>query len=155
LSTDRGFMITTDNGTIETDAGTTFMVDGVIADAVAGAPGMLSKTGSGTLLLTASNSYSGETLVNAGTLKAGAVNRFRPNSAVTTSSSGTLDLNGFDQTVMGLANAGLVRMGANTAPGTVLTVTGNYVGNGGTIAFNTGLGDDSSATDRMVVTGNT
>jgi len=39
--------------------------------------------------------------------------------------------------------------------GTTLTVTGNYVGSGGTLLFNTALGGDSSVTDRMVVQGAT
>ena len=56
-------------------------------------------------------------------LRAGALNTFSPNSAVTVASGGTLDLNGFSQTVSGLANAGLVNMGTGTAPGTVLTTT--------------------------------
>ena len=37
----------------------------------------------------------------------------------------------------------------------MLTVNGNYVGSGGTIVFNTVLGDSSSATDKMIVNGNT
>lgn len=36
-----------------------------------------------------------------------------------------------------------------------LTVYGDYVGDGGTIRFNSRLGDDASATDRMVVVGDT
>ena len=54
----------------------------------------------GTTTLTAANSYSGATNVIAGTLQAGAPNTFSPNSAVTVASSGTLDLNGFNQTVL-------------------------------------------------------
>ena len=93
----------------------------------------------GTTTLTAANSYSGATNVNAGTLRAGALNTFSPNSAVTVASGGTLDLNGFSQTVSSLTNAGLVNMGTGTAPGTVLTTT-SYTGTGGTIAMNTFLG---------------
>jgi outer membrane autotransporter protein len=37
---------------------------------------------------------------------------------VTVASGGTLDLNGFDQTIAGLANAGVVNMGTATASGT-------------------------------------
>ena len=53
----------------------------------------------GTTTLTGANSYSGATNVNAGTLRAGALNTFSPNSAVTVASGGTLDLNGFSQTI--------------------------------------------------------
>ncbi len=62
------------------------------------------------------------------------LNTFSPNSAVTVAGGGTLDLNGFNQTVSGLTNAGLVNMGTGTAPGTVLTTT-SYMGAGGTIAM--------------------
>ena len=108
----------------------------------------------GTTTLTGANSYSGATNVNAGTLRAGAPNTFSPNSAVTVASGGTLDLNGFNQTVPSLTNAGLVNMGTGTAPGTVLTTT-SYTGTGGTIAMNTFLGGDNSPSDRLVINGGT
>ena len=103
----------------------------------------------GTTTLTAANSYSGATNVNAGTLRAGALNTFSPNSAVTVANGGTLDLNGFSQTVASLSNAGLVNMGTGTPPGTVLTTT-SYVGTGGTIAMNTFLAGDGSPSDRLL-----
>ena len=81
----------------------------------------------GTTTLTAANSYSGATNVNAGTFRAGAPNTFSPNSAVTVAGGGTLDLNGFNQTVPSVSNAGLVNMGTGTAPVTVLTTT-SYTG---------------------------
>ena len=108
----------------------------------------------GTTTLTGANSYGGATNVRAGTLRAGAPNTFSPNSAVTVASRGTLDLNGFDQTLAGLTNAGLVNMGTGTAPGTVLTTT-SYTGRGGTIAMNTFLGGDNSPSDRLVINGGT
>ena len=64
----------------------------------------------GVTTLTAANSYSGLTNVNAGTLRAGALNTFSPNSAVMVAGGGTLDLNGFSQAVSGVTNAGLVNM---------------------------------------------
>ena len=108
----------------------------------------------GTTTLTAANSYSGATNVIAGTLQAGASNTFSPNSAVTIASGGTLDLNGFNQTVPSVINAGLVNMGTGTAPGTVLTTT-SYVGAGGTIAMNTFLAGDGSPSDKLVINGGT
>ena len=108
----------------------------------------------GTTTLTGANSYSGATNVNAGTLRAGALNTFSPNSAVTVASGGTLDLNGFNQTIASVTNAGLVNMGTGTAPGTVLTTT-SYTGTGGTIALNTFLGGDNSPSDRLVINGGT
>ena len=106
----------------------------------------------GTTTLTAANSYFGTTNVNAGTLRAGAANTFSPNSPVTVAGAGTLDLNGFNQTVPSVTNAGLVNMGSGTAPGTLLT-TNNYVGAGGTIAMNTFLGADGSPSDKLIING--
>jgi fibronectin-binding autotransporter adhesin len=91
--------------------------------------------------------------VTGGTLRAGAAGAFSAASAFVASAGTTLDLNGFNQTVASLDNAGTVRLGS--APGTTLTLTGNYVGNGGTLLLNTALGGDSSATDRLVAQGNT
>jgi autotransporter family porin len=44
---------------------------------------------------------------------------------------------------------------AGTFAGKTLTVAGNYTGNGGTIAMNTVLAGDESATDKLVIKGNT
>ncbi|CFR27289.1 autotransporter outer membrane beta-barrel domain-containing protein [Yersinia frederiksenii] len=55
--------------------------------------------------------------------------------------------------VNSLVNAGVISL--NGAPGTVLTVTGDYIGNNGLLNFNTVLNDDTSATDKLVVNGNT
>nr|WP_312010289.1 autotransporter outer membrane beta-barrel domain-containing protein [Bradyrhizobium neotropicale] len=108
---------------------------------------------SGTQTLSGANTYSGATTVTGGTLRAGAAGAFSAASAYVANAGTTLDLNGFNQTVASLDNAGTLRFGS--VPGTTLTVTGNYVGNGATLLLNTALGGDSSATDRLVVQGNT
>ena len=137
----------TDNGTLAFNRSDTVTFPGVISGT-----GGLAQVGTGTTILTAGNSYSGATNVNAGSLRAGAPNTFSPNSAVTVAGGGTLDLNGFNQTVSSVTNAGLVNLGTGTAPGTVLTTT-SYTGAGGTIALNTFLGGDGSPSDRLVVNG--
>ncbi|MET0707096.1 MAG: autotransporter outer membrane beta-barrel domain-containing protein [Tardiphaga sp.] len=104
----------------------------------------------GTTTLTAANSYSGATNVVAGTLRAGGLNTLSPFSPVRVAGGGTLDLNGFSQTVPSVINAGLVSMGTGTAPGTLLTTT-NYIGAGGTIAMNTFLGADGSPSDKLII----
>ena len=106
----------------------------------------------GITTLTGANSYSGATNINAGSLRAGGPDTFSPNSAVTIASGGTLDLNGFSQTVFSDPNAGLINMGSGTAPGTVLTMT-SYTGAGGTIAMNTFLAGDGSPSDKLVING--
>ena len=127
-------------------------VDYVFAPAISG-DGTVNVL-AGTTTLTGANSYSGATNVDAGTLRAGALNTFSPNSAVTVASGGTLDLHGFSQTVSSVTNAGLVNMGTGTAPGTILTTT-SYTGTGGTMAINTVLGGDGSPSDRLVISGGT
>lgn len=59
-----------------------------------------------------------------------------------------------------LTNSGTVFIGNKTSDGTgttgnQLVVNGNYIGDNGLLHFNTALGDDSSATDSMIVNGNT
>ncbi len=106
----------------------------------------------GTTIFTGANSYSGATNVIAGTLRAGALNTFSPNSPVAVAGGGTLDLNGFNQTVPSVINAGLVTLGSGTAPGTVLTTT-SYIGTGGTLALNTFLAGDGSPSDKLIING--
>ncbi|WP_233284507.1 autotransporter outer membrane beta-barrel domain-containing protein [Agrobacterium tumefaciens] len=53
-----------------------------------------------------------------------------------------------------LANAGIVTM-QDGVPGDVLTVGGNYTGNGGTLVLDTYLGTDGSASDLLHVAGDT
>jgi outer membrane autotransporter protein len=58
-------------------------------------------------------------------------------------------------TVQGqLTNAGLVQLGGNGQPGNTLNV-GSYVGQNGTIALNTVLAGDGSASDKLVINGGT
>lgn len=117
-----------------------------------GGTGGLTLTG-GTQTLAGANTYNGATNVDGGTLRARAANTFSAASAFTVASGGTLDLAGFNQTLASLGNAGIVTLGG--APGTTLTVAGNYVGNGGTLQLNTQLGGDSSPTDLLRVQGST
>ena len=122
------------------------------AGAISGT-GAVRQIGPGTTTLTAVSTYSGPTSVEAGTLAPGAAGVFSTASAFSVQSAGTLALNGFDQRVAALSNAGLVSLGG--APGTTLTVTGDYAGAGGTLRLNTHLGGDASPTDRLVVEGGT
>ena len=134
--------------TINTDAGTTLkFANGV------GGTGSLTKAGGGTLQLGGTSNYGGATTVAAGTLAATVDQAFSGSSAFAVQGNATLDLAGHAQRVAALSNAGSVNFG--TAAGTTLTVQGNYAGQGGTLLFNTALGGDSSATDRLVVAGST
>ncbi|MEN5427117.1 autotransporter outer membrane beta-barrel domain-containing protein [Stenotrophomonas pennii] len=50
-------------------------------------------------------------------------------------------------------NAGRIDMSSNDVAGDVFTINGNYSGNGGGLYLDTVLGDDSSASDRLVIAG--
>ncbi|EEA02436.1 outer membrane autotransporter barrel domain protein [Burkholderia sp. H160] len=139
--------VVSNDRTLEFDRSDTLTFGGIISG-----PGGVTQHGSGTTILTAASAYSGPTVIQRGTLAAGAADVFSPNSNFAVESGGTLALQGFDQTVPGLTNAGLVRTSGD--PGTVLT-TGSYIGNGGTLAIDTFLGDDSSPSDKLVINGGT
>ena len=138
-----------DNGTLAFDHSDTLIFGGLISGT-----GAVNQIGGGTTVLTANSTYSGQTTIAAGTLAAGGVNVFSPNSEYAVEAAGTLDLRGNDQTVASLNNAGRVNMGTGAAPGTVLTTT-SYVGQGGLIAMNTFLGSDGSPSDKLAINGGT
>ncbi|MEG0868268.1 MAG: autotransporter-associated beta strand repeat-containing protein [Hafnia sp.] len=72
----------------------------------------LTKAGAGTLTLSAANSYTGDTRVNDGTLKAGAANAFAQSANVVVAGSATLDLNNHNQMAQNLAGTGDVTLGS-------------------------------------------
>lgn len=116
-----------------------------------GGTGGLAKTGSGTFTLDGANIYSGATVVAAGTLQAGAVNTFSAASAMTVNTGATLNLAGYNQRVAGMNLSGAVTV-AGATPGTVLTVAGPWVGNGGLLK----LGSVSpTLSDRVLLSGST
>jgi outer membrane autotransporter protein len=171
-----GAAVTFDNGTLRATADSTpgsvlifgftgneFTIDpggmfldsngfNVISSSVMSGTGGLTKQGAGILTLTASNTYGGATVIDQGTLRAGIANAFSPTSAHTVNTAATLDTGGLDQTVASLDNAGTVTL-AGGAPGSTLTVNGNYVGNNGLLRLGTRLGNSGSVSDRLVING--
>jgi fibronectin-binding autotransporter adhesin len=116
-------------GTLEGPAGTAgelivvtpqnLAIASVIADN--GGHTALTKTGSAALILVGSNTYSGATLVNGGTLFAGGANTLSPNSAVAVN-NGVLDVTLGPQTVSSLSISSLGTL--NLYAGNLLTSTG-------------------------------
>jgi fibronectin-binding autotransporter adhesin len=106
-----------------------------------------------TQTLSGSNAYSGATLVTGGsTLLGGAANTFSPNSALAlnggSSASDTLNLGGFNQTILSLnngsgVNATVTNLGSGTNNPATLTITG-----GGSFA---GAIVDGSGTSRTAL----
>ena len=129
--------------------------NGTWAGAITGA-GFLTKQGIGMLTMTSTgNTYTGATDVAQGTLQAGAANTFSSASAHTVAAGAVLDLAGYNQTLASLNNSGTVKLSSNSGamPGTVLKVTGAYVGNNGNLGLSTVLGADGSATDKLLLSG--
>jgi autotransporter-associated beta strand protein/T5SS/PEP-CTERM-associated repeat protein len=153
-------MLQAGGGTIQVpNAGTTFTVTGVVSDFSSGAGG-LTKTGVGTLILTAANTYTGGTTITGGTLLVTNTSGSGTGSgAVTVRSGGTLSGGG---TTVGSAGiiSGLVTVqsGGHIAPGNsgpgILNLTGG-------VTFNTGSNLDiilnsaslGSGYDQLKVTG--
>ncbi|ECJ6176250.1 autotransporter outer membrane beta-barrel domain-containing protein, partial [Salmonella enterica] len=141
----------------------------------------LTKLGAGKLTLSGANTYTGDTNVQEGTLwlagdgsigevgsqqevnvasdaTFGGSNGTTVNGKVT--NEGTLVFGDSEETgAIFTLNGDLINMGTMTSgsssstPGNTLYVDGNYTGNGGSLYLNTVLGDDDSATDKLVITG--
>ncbi len=95
FSTSRIYTLGSSSSTFQIDPSQTFTVTGAIAGI-----GALNKTGTGTMVLGASNTYTGGTVISAGTLQLGGSDRLA-NSGTVTISGGTFDLQTFTDTVAG------------------------------------------------------
>jgi autotransporter-associated beta strand protein len=117
-------------------------------------------TGTGSLTLSDSNNYAGETFVNT-LLKAGSSSAFSPNSLFVLGPFGQVDLNGFNSVINNLSGTGYVDLGGNTLTingtgdetyGGVISGTGSIVVNGSGTLVLTGTNTYSGGT---VVSGGT
>ena len=107
LTTGRVTTLNAAGGTFEPNAGTTFTDAGAITGA-----GGLTKTGTGTVILSGNNSYTGGTTLVAGTLQAGSPGGFVNNTAYTVL-GGSLNLNNFNLTMSSLkGTGGVVNLGS-------------------------------------------
>jgi fibronectin-binding autotransporter adhesin len=113
--------------TWEIDSSNALLVSGTVADGTTA--DSLTKTGNGTLVLSANNTYDGGTTVSAGTLKLGVSNALLSTGAVTVKGTGALDLAGFNQSIGSLSDGG-VSTGTITssAGGSNLNINGSSNG---------------------------
>ena len=100
----------------------------------------------GVTVMTGASTYYGPTAIGGGALVAGRAGVLSSRSGYAVQPAGALRLDS-NQTVASLSNAGQVDLGAQSA---TLTVTGAYEGQGGDLVIDATLGDDASATDRLV-----
>lgn len=135
----RGITLAAAGGTLSVNGSTTLTLANVIAGT-----GSLTQSGTGTLALTAANTFSGATLANAGTLALGDVNALQ-NSTLTTATAGnvTFTLSGANTyNLGGLAGNDTVALGANTlsvgANEETTVFTGVLTGTGGLIKVGAG-----------------
>ncbi|WP_211911355.1 autotransporter outer membrane beta-barrel domain-containing protein [Tardiphaga alba] len=102
----------------------------------------VNKTGGGTLILGAANTYTGATNVIGGTLQAAATNAFGVGSAVNVSAGALLALDGYNQTIGSLGGGGVVSLGTATltagGDNSSTFLTGYLTGNGGLTKIGTG-----------------
>lgn len=93
-----------------------------VSGAISGS-GSLTKTGAGTLTLSFANTYSGGTRLNGGILQLGVANALPTNGPASAMDGGTLDLNGFPQTLTGLSGASGAVTNSSAATDATLTLT--------------------------------
>jgi len=138
LSLSNAFAINTAGGTIDTQTNA-LTLSGTIGNGN-GTTGALNKTGSGTLILSGTSSYTGATNINAGTLQAAATNAFAPASAFTVASGATLNLNSFNEIIGSLAGAGSATLGSRalTLSNAAGTFSGIISGAGGSLVQTAG-----------------
>ena len=103
-----------------TSDGTNNTFAGVIADGVAMTSGNLTYQGNGIFTISGAATYTGTTTVSSGTFQAGSSNAFAPGSDFVV--TGTLDLNGNNNTIESLTGAGTVTNNNASSTG-VLTIT--------------------------------
>ncbi|MBZ9814514.1 autotransporter-associated beta strand repeat-containing protein, partial [Mesorhizobium sp. CA7] len=110
--------------------------DNVVSGVISGA-GNLRGAGAGTWVVSGANTYTGQTIVDSGTLRAGSATAFAGSKTFQVN-GGTLDLNGFDQTLTTLTGTG----GTLALGGAKLTIdgpTGTSASFGGSISGSGGL----------------
>lgn len=103
------------------------------ATALTSSGGSLAKLGSGTLILSAANTYTGGTTLSAGTLQLSGLGTLGSTSGSLAVNGGTLDLNGTNQTAGALSGSGGTVLNNSTGTAKTLTVgtgggTGSYAG---------------------------
>jgi fibronectin-binding autotransporter adhesin len=131
--------------TFTNGTGDTATLSGIIAGS-----GAFTKTGSGALSLSATNTYSGATTVSAGTLTVSGGDAISTNSSVAVAGGATFALSS-NETIGNLSGAGAITLGSNTLTTRLTadtTFSGGISGTGGLNVLQTG-----AATFALTLTG--
>ncbi len=127
-------VVGTGTGTLSFDLSTPYSYGGNLSGTL-----NIVQEGTGTTTLTGTNTNTGPTTINFGTLQAGSTTAFGPMSEVTINGSGVLDLNNYNNTIYALSGSGFVTLGT---------------GVGGTLTVGGGLGPFINTTYSGVISGN-
>jgi autotransporter-associated beta strand protein len=130
----------TGSGTLDVTAGTTLTYGGVIANNGSGTGGLTKTNTTGTLVLSGSNTYSGDTTVQGGTLQLGIATAIPSGTGkgnVSLATGSTLDVNNYSATINGLSGTGTVSNGL-----------------AGSCTFSAGAGDATSSFGGIIQDGN-
>jgi autotransporter-associated beta strand protein len=130
---------------------------------VIGGSGGLTKDGAGTLVLNAANTFTGNTIINAGVLKLGNPLALQNSTLNFPGTGGALDLNGFSLNIGGIAGSGgfdlaggTLTVGDNNLSTTFSGVISDSVGGGKLVKIGTGvltLTGSSSSSFGVIVQG--
>ncbi|ESZ15743.1 phosphomannomutase [Mesorhizobium sp. L2C085B000] len=127
VSIDRGLTLASGGNFIQvSNAATTLGLGGSVVGA-----GALVKSGPGTLVLSGTNTYTGDTTVRAGILRAGSASAFGGTGGLSVGAGATADLNGFGNTVRFLSDDS-----GNPGPGSIMLGSATLtISNGSNASF--------------------
>jgi fibronectin-binding autotransporter adhesin len=127
VSIDRGLTLASGGDFIQvSNAATTLGIGGSVVGA-----GALVKSGPGTLVLSGANTYTGDTTVRAGILRAGSASAFGGTGGLSVGAGATADLNGFGNTVRFLSDDS-----GNPGPGSIMLGSATLtISNGSNASF--------------------
>ncbi|MCA6421885.1 MAG: BspA family leucine-rich repeat surface protein, partial [Flavobacterium sp.] len=153
-------------GNIGTSSGTPLVTVGsngsitTYSGVYSGTGARLTKEGSGTLTLLGANSYTGATVINAGTLRLGAADRITNSSALTIATGAVFDMNGFNETVFSFDGGGTITSNAvgsvtitYNGPFATTTFSGVIQNGSGTVSLNMPLNNNLTLTGNNTYTG--
>jgi len=142
VQSDAGTLTLSGNIALGANALTAGGIGHITQSGVISGTGSLTKDGSGTLLLSGANTYTGATTISEGTLRLGGNERIANTSAVTVAAGASFDLDNRTETVGSIAGAGNIMIGTGQliagGNNTSTTFSGDLTGTGSFTKAGTG-----------------